>query len=88
MLSFNLVVLGLLLSLGIGALPLSPGSLVVYESAMTYIFTMLGLPIHPALILTLLYRFLTFWLPIPIGLFFLQEPPENTFSLKIYTEQS
>lgn len=66
--SFPLVAFGLLLSLVIGALPILPGSLIVYESAMTYFFTRLGAPVHAALIITLLYRFLTFWLPIPIGL--------------------
>jgi uncharacterized protein (TIRG00374 family) len=65
---FTLVAFGLLLSLIMGALPISPGSLIVYESAMTYFFTRLGAPVHAALIITLLYRFLTFWLPIPIGL--------------------
>jgi uncharacterized protein (TIRG00374 family) len=66
--SFPIVAFGLMLSLIIGALPISPGSLIVYESAMTYFFTRLGAPVHAALIITLLYRFLTFWLPIPIGL--------------------
>jgi len=65
---FPIIAFGLLLSLIIGALPISPGSLIVYESAMTYFFTKLGAPVHAALIITLLYRFLTFWLPIPIGL--------------------
>jgi uncharacterized protein (TIRG00374 family) len=65
---FQIVAFGLLLSLVIGALPISPGSLIVYESAMTYFFTKLGAPVHAALIITLLYRFLTFWLPIPFGL--------------------
>jgi uncharacterized protein (TIRG00374 family) len=66
--SFGLVAFALLLSLVIGALPISPGSLIIYESAMTYFFTKLGAPVHAALIITLLYRFFTFWLPIPIGL--------------------
>ena len=66
--SFPVVTFGVLLSLVIGALPISPGSLIVYESAMTYFFTRLGAPVHAALIITLLYRFLTFWLPMPIGL--------------------
>jgi uncharacterized protein (TIRG00374 family) len=65
---FPIIAFGLLLSLIIGALPISPGSLIVYESAMTYFFTKLGAPVHAALIITLLYRFLTFWLPIPLGL--------------------
>ena len=67
-LPFQYIVLGLLLSLVIGALPLSPGSLIAYESAMTYFFTSMGTPVHAALIVTLLFRFLTFWLPIPVGL--------------------
>lgn len=62
------IILGLLLSLVIGALPISPGSLIAYESAMTYFYTTLGVPVHAALVVTLLYRFFTFWLPIPIGL--------------------
>jgi uncharacterized protein (TIRG00374 family) len=65
---FALIALALLLSLIIGALPLSPGSLIIYESAMTYFFTTLGAPLHAALMVTLLYRFFTFWLPIPIGM--------------------
>jgi uncharacterized protein (TIRG00374 family) len=67
--SFSGISLALLLSLVIGALPISPGSLIIYESAMTYFFTTLGAPVHAALIITLLYRFFTFWLPIPIGMF-------------------
>jgi uncharacterized protein (TIRG00374 family) len=67
-LPFHLITVGLLLSLAIGALPISPGSLIVYESAMTYFFTVLGLPVHQAFTITLLYRFFTFWLPIPAGL--------------------
>lgn len=63
------IFLGLLLSLVVGALPISPGSLIAYESAMTYFYTTLGVPVHAALIVTLLYRFFTFWLPIPVGLF-------------------
>ncbi|PTS96775.1 TIGR00374 family protein [Pedobacter sp. HMWF019] len=63
------IAFGLLLSLVVGALPISPGSLIAYESAMTYYFTILGAPVHAALMVTLIFRFLTFWLPIPIGLF-------------------
>jgi len=67
-LPFPMMMLGLVMSLVVGALPISPGSLIVYESAMTYFFTVLGLPVHEALVVTLLFRFLTFWLPIPFGL--------------------
>lgn len=69
-LPFTHVAFGLLLSMVIGALPLSPGSLITYEGAMTYFLTVLGSPVHAALVVTLLFRFFTFWLPIPIGLLF------------------
>ncbi|HEY4505861.1 MAG TPA: lysylphosphatidylglycerol synthase transmembrane domain-containing protein [Candidatus Paceibacterota bacterium] len=54
----------------IGALPISPGSLLVYEGGMTFLFSLVGVPIHAALAVTLMFRGLSFWLPIPIGLFF------------------
>ncbi|WDF79900.1 lysylphosphatidylglycerol synthase transmembrane domain-containing protein [Mucilaginibacter sp. KACC 22773] len=63
------VMFGLLLTLAIGSLPVSPGALIAYESAMTFFFTLLGVPVHAALIVTLLFRFFTFWLPMPAGLF-------------------
>ncbi len=65
---FTHVAFAVLLAIVIGALPLSPGSLIAYEGAMTYFLTVLGSPVHAALIVTLLFRFFTFWLPMPIGL--------------------
>lgn len=67
-LSIEKISLAVVLSQVIGSLPISPGSLVAYESAMTYFLTILGTPLHAALIVTLMFRFLTFWLPIPVGL--------------------
>ncbi len=52
----------------IALLPLTPGSLLVYEGGMTVFFTLLGVPTQVALAVTLLYRALSFWVPIPIGL--------------------
>lgn len=52
----------------IGSLPVTPGALVVYESAMTYFYILLGLPVHAALMVMLLFRFLSLWLPILMGL--------------------
>ncbi len=52
----------------VGSLPLSPGSLLVYESGMTFFYTSLGVPFSTALVITLVYRALSFWLTIPIGL--------------------
>lgn len=67
-LPFTYIAFALLLSIVIGALPISPGSLITYEGAMTYFLTILGSPVHAALIVTLIFRFLTFWLPMPVGL--------------------
>ena len=52
----------------ISILPFLPGSLILYESGMTYFFVGLGIPFGPSIIVTLLYRLFSFWVPIPIGL--------------------
>ncbi|WP_448104451.1 lysylphosphatidylglycerol synthase transmembrane domain-containing protein [Pedobacter panaciterrae] len=72
----------LLLSQVIGALPISPGSLLAYESAMTYFLTKLGTPVHAALITTLIFRFFTFWFPIPVGMILYRNlsKPKHDFS--------
>ncbi|NLR62435.1 flippase-like domain-containing protein [Chitinophaga polysaccharea] len=49
-------------------LPISPGSLVVYESGMVYFLVSLGAPVGTSIVVTLLYRLLSFWLPMPVGL--------------------
>lgn len=66
---FIAVFFAVLLSIVIGSLPLSPGSLITYESGMMFFLHLLGCPIHAALVVTLLFRFFTFWLPMPIGFF-------------------
>lgn len=53
----------------ISLLPFAPGALVLYESSMTYFFVSMGIPMSPAIIVTLVYRLLSFWLPMPIGTF-------------------
>jgi len=53
-------------------LPTSPGSLLVYEGSMTFLFMRMGVPFGASITAVLLYRCLSFWLPIPIG-FFLQK---------------
>ena len=51
----------------VSTLPISPGALVLYESGMTFFFTSLGLPLGPSVVVTLLYRLLSFWFPMPAG---------------------
>ncbi|RFS20147.1 UPF0104 family protein [Chitinophaga silvatica] len=52
----------------IAILPITPGALVVYESSMVLFFTSLGAPVGTSIVVTLLYRLLSFWLPMPAGL--------------------
>ena len=63
------VLLGLVGTRVISLLPFLPGALILFESSMTFFFVKLGVPLGTAVIVTLLFRFLSFWLPIPIGLF-------------------
>lgn len=66
--SFWTVLIGFVPTTIIGGLPISPGSLLFYESGMTFFYTALGVPLSAALVITLLYRALSFWLTMPIGL--------------------
>lgn len=64
------VITGYILTQIITLLPISPGSLVVYEGGMSFFFKQLGVPLESAITVTLLYRCLSFWLPIPLGYLF------------------
>jgi uncharacterized protein (TIRG00374 family) len=68
--SFLVVFMGLILTIAISLLPISPGALLVYEASMTFFYASLGIPVVIAATVTLLYRIVSFWVPIPIGLFF------------------
>lgn len=46
-----------------------PGGVGITEASMSLIFIGFGVPAPTALAATLIFRFLTFWLPIPIGFF-------------------
>lgn len=66
--AYIVIALGLLLTFVTAALPISPGALLLYEGAMTYFYTTMGMPFDTALIITLLFRVLSFWASIIIGL--------------------
>lgn len=51
----------------ISILPFLPGALILYESSMSYFFAAAGVPVASAIIVTLLYRLLSYWLPMPVG---------------------
>lgn len=63
------VLIGFLLTRILSLLPFSPGALLIFEGGMTFFYSLLGIPVYTALLATLLYRGLSFWLPIPIGLY-------------------
>lgn len=62
------IALGLICTKIISLLPFLPGSLIVYESSMSFFFVKLGMLLAPSIIVTLIYRLLSFWLPMPAGL--------------------
>ncbi len=63
------VLLGFICAKIISILPFLPGALILYESSMTFFFVSLSVPLHIAVIVTLVYRLLSFWLPMPVGFF-------------------
>lgn len=63
------VLLGLISTRIVAVLPFLPGALILFESSMSFFFVSLGIPLATAVIVTLLFRLLSFWFPIPIGLF-------------------
>ena len=72
-----LVATGYILTQIITLLPISPGSLLLYEGGMAFFFTQMNVPLEAAVTVVLLYRFLSFWLPIPFG-FFLYRNTQKT----------
>lgn len=62
------VLLALILTFVASALPISPGALIIYEGAMSFFLTSMGMPLATALVVTLMFRVLSFWAPIFLGL--------------------
>ncbi|HVU94156.1 MAG TPA: lysylphosphatidylglycerol synthase transmembrane domain-containing protein [Puia sp.] len=63
------VLLTLICTKIISLLPFLPGSLVLYESSMSFFFARAGVAPGTAIVVTLVYRFLSFWAPMPVGTF-------------------
>jgi len=71
--NFIVVIVGYILTQIVTLVPILPGALLVFEGGMTFFFTNLGIPIEAAATVTLLYRCLSFWLPIPFGFVLLKK---------------
>lgn len=67
--SAMVILLGLMSTRIVAVLPFLPGALILFESSMSFFFVSLGIPLATAVVVTLLFRLLSFWFPIPIGLF-------------------
>ncbi len=66
-LSLPIIILGYIMTRVVSMVPLLPGALILYEGSMTYFYVTLGSPVAATLIVTILYRVLSFWLPMLIG---------------------
>ncbi len=67
---FSYIVLVLLLTKIISLVSVLPGALVFFEGSMVLFFSFFSVPLDLAVIITLLFRALSFWLPMPFGLYF------------------
>jgi uncharacterized protein (TIRG00374 family) len=67
--TFLSVFIGFVLTKIISLIPFIPGALILYEGSMTFFYVHFGVPFGVAAVVTLLYRALSFWLPIPVGFF-------------------
>jgi len=68
--SFIGVLFGLILTKIIAMVSFTPGSLVFFEGAMVLFYSAFGIPLQLSVIATIIFRALSFWLPMPFGLIF------------------
>lgn len=66
--TISLVIIGYAVSLLLSSASFVPTSLGVFEISLTMAYYAVGFPLAEATAITLLYRFATYWLPIPVGL--------------------
>lgn len=71
--SFYTVMLVMSCTQVVSLLPFLPGSLLLYESSMSWFFASLLVPPGSAIVVTMLYRLLSFWMPMPFGLLFYRQ---------------
>jgi hypothetical protein len=63
----SLVVLAYSGAMLLSLIPFTPGGLGFVEAGLTGLLTLAGASAHQAVVATLAYRLLTFWLPLPLG---------------------
>jgi uncharacterized protein (TIRG00374 family) len=62
-----LILLAFVVASALGLLPFTPGGLGFVEAGLAATLAVAGISTADALVATLVYRLLTFWLPIPLG---------------------
>jgi uncharacterized membrane protein YbhN (UPF0104 family) len=65
----SMVLLAYVIALGLALIPITPGGLGFVEAGLTTILVLAGVSTDQAVLGTLLYRLISFWLPIPVGAF-------------------
>lgn len=52
---------------------ITPAGVGVVEVLMTLVFVSLGMPLEVSVLTVLIFRIITFWLPLPVGIFFMKK---------------
>jgi uncharacterized protein (TIRG00374 family) len=63
----SLVLVAYVGALALGMIPITPGGLGFVETGLTTLLVLAGVSADQAVVGTLLYRLVSFWLPIPVG---------------------
>ncbi len=74
---FGIIVVVLALSQAIGIFSIGPGGLGFFEGAMIFLYQNLFIPIEISVAVTLLFRGLSFWLPMPFGIWLYSKIVKN-----------
>lgn len=51
---------------------ITPGGVGAVEALMSLVFVSLGMPLEVSILTVLIYRIITFWLPLPVGIFLMK----------------
>ena len=85
---FGVVMTGFVIGIMVGLASMVPGGLGIQEGSMIWVFVLLGVPFGQALLASILFRAVFFFLPYLVSLLFYQRllkpgEPQNTFSMEI-----
>ncbi len=85
--AISIVIAGFVLTSIFGFISFIPSAIGVFEASMAFVYAGLGVPFGIAVLVALVYRGLSFWLPMPIGLWIYKElttpqPHHHWFSFK------